>query len=122
MPPSLPGEGEVASVASAVEQAARHQTVFREVNENIAQLTGLITETGYNRFICECSDVSCVESLEMKAAEYEAVRAHGARFVVAAGHQQEGIERVVDGNGRFLVVEKLGQATDLAAAADARGS
>jgi hypothetical protein len=42
------------------------------------------------------------------------VRAEGARFVVVPGHQQAGIERVVDGNGRFLV-EKQGRAGEIAA-------
>jgi hypothetical protein len=107
-------------VASRVEQAARRQSVFREVNENIAALTGLLIETGYNLFVCECSDTGCAESLEVTAAEYEAVRAEGTRFLVLPGHQQEGAERVVDGNGRFLVVEKLGRAAEIADAANPR--
>ena len=101
---------------SRVEQAARHQTLFREVNENIARLTGLFTETGYNLLICECSDTNCAESLEITAAEYESVRAEGTRFVVVPGHEQAGIDRVVDSKARFLVVEKLGSAADVAPA------
>jgi hypothetical protein len=42
-----------------VEKAARNQVVFREVNERIAELTGLFNETGVNLFICECSDPAC---------------------------------------------------------------
>lgn len=103
-----------------VERAACNQTVFREVNENIAKLTDLVTETGYNVFICECSDTACAESLEITAAEYEAVRSDGARFVVVPGHQLDEVERVVDGNGRFLVVEKLAHAAEIAAAANPR--
>lgn len=96
--------------ASAVEDAARRQIVFREVNENIARLTGPTTEIGYCLFICECSDTSCVASLEIAPAEYEEVRTDATRFVVAPGHEQEETERVVARNGRFLVVEKLGRA------------
>jgi hypothetical protein len=109
-------------MASSVEQAARNQTVFREVNENVAKLTGLVTEVGYNLFICECSDTSCAESLEITAAEYEGVRAQGTRFVVVPGHELEAVERVVEGNRRFLVVEKLGPAAEIADAADPRRS
>jgi hypothetical protein len=54
-------------VASRVEQAARRQSVFREFNENIAALTGLHIETGYNLFVCECSDTGCAEPLEITA-------------------------------------------------------
>jgi hypothetical protein len=101
---------------TTTDELACRQTVFREVNDNIASLTSLLTETGYQLFICECSDTACAESLDLTAEEYEAVRAYGARFVVKPGHQLAGIERVVDGNGRFLVVEKIGQAADIAQA------
>ena len=92
------------------------QIVFREVNENIAGLTGLLSETGYQLFICECSDVKCAESLELTSEEYEAIRAHEIRFVVKPGHQVAALERVVGGNGRFLVVETTGKAAEIAQA------
>jgi hypothetical protein len=101
---------------TTTDELARRQTVFREVNENIASLTNLISETGHQLFICECSDTACAESLELTAEEYEAVRASGTRFVIKPGHQQASVERVVGGNGRFLVVEKIGQAAEIAQA------
>jgi hypothetical protein len=81
---------------------------------------GLKREISYCLFICECSDTNCAESLEITAAEYEAVRAEGTRFVVTPGHQLQGIERVVYGNRRFFVVEKLGQAGEIADNANPR--
>jgi hypothetical protein len=118
------GEGSVvptnrdgaAADGAAVEKAARDQVVFREVNERIAELTGLLDETGFNMFICECSNPGCAESLEITAGEYEAVRADGARFVIVNGHQTPEVARVVDGNGRFIVVERTGQAAEIARA------
>jgi hypothetical protein len=71
-------------------------------------------------FVCECSDQECAEALEITAAEYERVRADGARFVVCAGHQLPELERVVEGNDRFLVVEKVGPAGTIARASDPR--
>lgn len=106
--------------ADTVDEAARSQALFREVNEHIAKLTGLASDTGYSLFICECSDTSCAESLEMRPEEYEAVRSNGTRFLLVPGHQLDGIERVVDGNGRFLVVEKVGRAGAVADADDPR--
>lgn len=99
---------------TTTDELARRETVFREVNENIASLTNLLSETEYQLFICECSDTDCAESVDLSADEYEAVRASGTRFVVKPGHQVAGIERVVEGNGRFLVVEKIGRAADIA--------
>lgn len=107
-------------MSSGLETAARHQVVFREVNERIAELTGLLNETGYNLLVCECSDPACAESLEITAQEYEAVRADPARFVVLDGHQLPDVERVVDRNGRYLVVENIGTAAEIAEVADPR--
>jgi len=50
------------------------------VNERIADLTGLLNETGVNLFICECSDPACAVALEVTLEEYEAVRSDPARF------------------------------------------
>jgi hypothetical protein len=79
--------------------------VLREVNENISRLTAPATEVGYCLFVCECSSPSCAEALEITAAEYEAVRSDGGCLLVAPGHQRDGVDRVVAGNARFLVVE-----------------
>ena len=104
---------------TTTDKLAGRETLFREVNENIASRTGL-TETDRKLFICECSNTACAESLELSAEEYEAVRAHPTRFVVKPGHQLAKIERVVEGNGRFLVVEKIGRAADIAQSDDPR--
>jgi hypothetical protein len=103
-------------VSSGVETAACHQVVFREVNERICELTGLFNETGFNLLICECSDPVCAEALEITREEYEAVRANPACFVVQRGHELPKVERVVDGNGRYIVVERFGAAAEGATA------
>ncbi len=107
-------------VSSAGETAARQQVVFREVNERIAELTGLLNETGVNLMICECSDPTCAESLEITIEEYETVRADPSRFVVQHGHQVPAGERIVHDNGRYLVIEKVGVAAEIAKAGDPR--
>ena len=101
-------------MASTVAEAARRQVMFREVNEQIAKLTGPFSETDYKLLVCECSNPACAESLEISAVEYEGVRTEGARFVVVPGHERDEVERVVNGNSHYLVVEKLGQAAAIA--------
>lgn len=103
-----------------VAEAARRQVLFREVNEQIAKLTGLLAATDCWLVICECSNSGCAESLEISAADYEAVRTEGARFVVLPGHELAEVERVVEGNSRYLVVEKLGRAAEIAYRDDPR--
>jgi hypothetical protein len=57
-------------------------------------------------FVCECSDVSCVDAIRLAPSEYNDVRAHPTRFFVTPGHEIETLERVVEQNGHFLIVEK----------------
>jgi hypothetical protein len=102
------------------ERNTRNQVVFREVNEHIAELSGGWALADVSLFICECSDQECAVALEITAEEYERVRADGARFVVRAGHELPELERVVDGNSRFLIVEKVGAPGTIARAADPR--
>ena len=108
------------SVGRAVKEKANQQVLFREVNEHIAELSGEWSETGVSLFVCECSNTECAEALEITPVEYERVRADGARFVVAVGHQQAEVERVVEDRDRFLVVENIGAAAEIARASDPR--
>jgi hypothetical protein len=99
---------------------ASSEFLFREVNERIAELTGSLDGDSDGVFICECSSDACAEMVEIALNEYEAIRAHGARFVVLPGHQDRELERVVDGNGRFVVVEKIERAGEVARERDPR--
>ena len=99
---------------AASEKNARSQALCREVNEHIVELAEGWSEMGVRLFVCECSDPRCAESLELTPAEYERVRADGARFIVLSGHDLPELERVTERNDRFLVVEKLGPAAEIA--------
>ena len=96
--------GAVSSRGSGFAATARNRLVLREVNDRIAKLVGDWNETGVSLFICECSDHSCAEALEITAAEYERIRADEANFVVFPSHEQAESERVVERRRRFLVV------------------
>lgn len=69
---------------------------------------------------CECSDANCAAQLDLTLTEYESVRTHAARFVVVAGHEELEVERVVETQPRFRVVEKIGPSRAIAEAADPR--
>jgi hypothetical protein len=90
------------------EQLARIESAFREVNEAIAKTADRFDEDDAD-FICECSDAACAERMTVPLEDYEAVRAGAARFIVAPGHEQPSIERVVEGHGDYAVVEKFGR-------------
>jgi hypothetical protein len=90
------------------------------VNERIAQLLRLCDGPKESLFVCECANDGCDESVVLTQAEYEAVREHGHRFVVRAGHERPDIEHVIDGNSRFTIVEKDGAAREVAIGRDLR--
>jgi hypothetical protein len=85
---------------------ARTEALFRNVNERIAESAERF-QAARTEFVCECSDPNCTHRVEATLAEYEEVRADGATFMLAPGHEHSDIERVVDRRGRFDVVEKM---------------
>ena len=57
--------------------------------------------------MCECSDPECTHRVEASLAEYEEVRAEPTTFLLAPGHEEEDIERVISDRGRFRIVDKV---------------
>jgi hypothetical protein len=99
----------------------RNEALFREVNERIEDVgTALAPDDVPIEFLCECDDRECVEKVSATRAEYEAIRAVATNFVVLPGHEDPGVEHVVQQTKRFLVVEKEGQAAHEAEESDPR--
>jgi hypothetical protein len=99
----------------------RNEALFRQVNERIEDLTtALKPDDEPMEILCECDDPECLEKVSATPAEYEAIRAIATQFVVLPGHEDPGVERVVQQAERFLVVEKEGQAARDAEEDDAR--
>jgi hypothetical protein len=114
---------------SRLERIARNEAWFRNVNEQIEQMHKK-AETGDRapeetrwEFQCECGvpDDACDARVEMTIAEYEAVRTQDDRFVLFPGHETRGLERVVQENERFVVVDKVAGAEPFVAD-DPRGA
>lgn len=85
---------------------ARTEALFRDVNERIAESAKRF-DADATQFICECADPNCTHRVEATLDEYEEVRMDGATFMLAPGHDQGDIERVVNAKGRFDIVEKM---------------
>lgn len=83
----------------------RIATLFRELNDAVQVYFHTDGETR-GSFVCECSNETCVEAIELTPAEYGDVRAHATRFFVVPGHEMDELERVVEEYVGFLVVEK----------------
>jgi hypothetical protein len=89
-------------------RAAKNQSLFRDVNERIVELSEKFEAKGMLRYVCECALKNCVERVEMAQGEYEVLRRVPTHFAVKHGHELEGVEEIVDYTDRYVVVEKLG--------------
>jgi hypothetical protein len=111
-------------VDSRAKRVAQNETLFREVNERVEEIaSGFAHHDEEDRaigFVCECGRRDCTESIEATRAQYESVRSNPLRFLVLPGHEDEGVERVVERKERFFVVVKLGEGARLAAEQDPR--
>jgi hypothetical protein len=106
-------------VGSREERRGLNEAVFRQVNEEIAELG---ERHGMERLeiICECSNGECVKPLSVSLSEYEEARAEATTFIVHTGHEDPTVERVLRGRGDHTLVQKLGDAAAAAVATDPR--
>jgi hypothetical protein len=88
---------------------ARTESVFRHVNERIAE-TAETFGSDETEFVCECADADCRHRLEVPLEKYEEVREDSQRFLVADGHEVPAHEQILERRGAYLVVRKVGQA------------
>ena len=96
-----------------LERQARNEALVREVNERINALdrdaagSGAVEGVESFRFHCECGrEGGCPEQIWMTLEEYEVVRKQDDRFALVPGHETDGLEHVVDGNERFVIVTR----------------
>lgn len=92
-------------MADSLQQLARNQALFREVNERLSEFAEASVDC-QAEFVCECSRAECATSIALDPDEYEVVRSSAKLFVIAPGHETPG-EAVVEENDRFALVEKI---------------
>jgi hypothetical protein len=99
---------------------AQNEALFREVNERIRNLAEAWRQDEPIEFTCECANPDCAERIFLTISDYESAREHPARFLVAPGHLDLEVERVVAERPGYWLVEKQGRAGQLAADLDPR--
>jgi hypothetical protein len=104
-------------VGRIIPRLVRNQLLFREVNERLRETVGAFE--GPLEFVCECSKDDCIDTVALALEEYERIRSHPNLFVVASGHEQLDLERVVDQGQGYVLVEKT-VAADAVVKADPR--
>jgi hypothetical protein len=98
-----------------------NEVVFRDhnerVQENFEEIIKLAKESGQEDlirpddtalyFYCECSDENCRRRILMKPSVYHAIHKNRRHFVLISGHETKVIERVVQNEADYCVVEKF---------------
>lgn len=98
---------------------AENEAYFRRLNEHIAGGAS-IDESFLHGFLCECGDPDCIDAVSLTRAEYEAARSEPTWFVIVPGHELAELERIVETNERYHVIEKLGATAAVAEETDPR--
>ena len=101
-------------------RVGENEALFREVNETVAAAAESGGAPDPLEFLCECGQESCAEAISLARAEYERVRAAPDRFLVIPDHYRPEIEHVVEQHSDYWVVEKFGEAAEIARETDPR--
>ncbi|MCW2920741.1 MAG: hypothetical protein JWL76_615 [Thermoleophilia bacterium] len=91
------------------DRVARNENVYRAVNERIVDASNrLMRPTDHIDVACECGNLGCAQLLRVRVEDYQDVRSHPSRFLIARGHRTPDTEVLVHRRGEFEVVEKIG--------------
>ena len=103
-------------------RAARNQALFRAVNDEIRAASEVAACDGrtVHDFVCECAAETCTTPVRLSLRDYDRLRTNPRRFVVAPGHEEPGLEQIVQEGPMATIVEKLGAAGDVAVESDRR--
>jgi hypothetical protein len=102
------------------QRAAANEALSREVNEAIERGQWPGEQDAVKSYRCECSQPACSQLVKLTPREYERIRSHARRFIVAAGHARPELETVLEQAPGYLVVEKRGAAGEVAEETDPR--
>jgi hypothetical protein len=102
------------------QRQAQNEALYRATNREIERASKAIGEGAENEFemLCECGREGCRAVLSLTVGEYDHIHARRERFLVLPGHENPKIEQVVERTERHYVVDKFGEAAEIAREAD----
>lgn len=103
--------GEDGPVASdrltSPERARRNEETFANANEQIRARAEQYEFDAAVPFLCECSDVSCTDTVPLSLTTYREARTGRDGFILLPGHHDSQVERIVDDGPGYVLVEKF---------------
>jgi hypothetical protein len=104
-------------MSSRHERLARNEALFREVNESVhdvhSEWSAIAPGQHALRVVCECSDDTCTETIDLAPQVYSVVRENVLQFILIPGHEDLSIERIVERTDSYVVVEKTGEGAEI---------
>jgi hypothetical protein len=75
------------------------ENVFRQVNESFLKLD-------HPSFICECSDASCTEAIDVSAETMRSLHEDRNLYVIKPAHINTDLEELIEAHQEFVIVLK----------------
>ena len=100
----------------SAERIGRNDAIFRKTNDEINEIAELDEFEERVPFVCECADLACRDLVPLTLPEYAAIREDARLFLNVPGHEvaAQGWAQVVEQHARYVVVEKIGPAGEVA--------
>jgi hypothetical protein len=97
-------------------RAAKNETLLRAANREIELASAELGEGADSAMeaLCECGDAQCDGVVPLTIAEFQRAHSEADRFIVLPGHEDPAIEHVVERRDVYLVVDKFGEAEEIA--------
>jgi hypothetical protein len=106
------------------EKTALNESLLRERNENLEAHNASVhwVDPPVADWYCECGNLECSDPVQLTMEEYEHVRTNPRWFVIAPDerHLRRDAERVVAQAERYWIVQKFGEAAEVAEDLDPR--
>jgi hypothetical protein len=112
-------------VSEREDRIAANEVLYRNLNERLRDTTlelsgpGLLAPSAV-QIVCECGRTDCMAKIDVPLGTYERVRSVPTRFFIAPGHEIPDVERVVERDRGFFVVEKHEEEAAIARATNPR--
>jgi hypothetical protein len=95
------------------ERLARNEALFRAANERMAGWEDSHAADARESYFCECANPECREKVSLRRADYESVRSNALHFFIVEGHEFPEIEKVIEQNEGWSVIEKAAEVREV---------
>jgi hypothetical protein len=97
----------MASDAQANSRVRENEETFAKANEQIRASAERYRFDEAVPFLCECSELTCTDSVRLPLKSYREARATSDAFILRPGHDNPTVERIVAQGDGYVLVEKF---------------